>query len=176
MPAGAHEAKHPKRAALRLTPERIVLQLELAVAPGEPARGLRAALGGEKLADHLARTAALPVKLWIDGAQVPLARGPASVEDRGEIVGRVELSAPWPPGSGDWLGRRRLRIEDEGPAGAGHVPVAVSCSGCAISSSSGGVFHRDAHLVEHVVGAQMSREAPLEVRVRIGRPGLSCGG
>src|SRR5262249_46857759 len=158
---------------LQLTRERLVVQLELTVAAGEPARSLRQSFDRDgngmldeaeraALADHLARTAALRTKLTVDGRDVDLRRaGPPQLEgsERADSTAfasvRVALEARWPAGSGDWLGRRAVVLRDEAATGAGHVPAAASCSGCKFWSSSSGAAHRDERGVDHVVAAEL---------------------
>ena len=171
-----------------------MLRLELLTAAGEPSRALRQLFDRDHnglldeaeqraLAGLLARTARLQTHLAVDGAELPLELvGPPALEGGGQetsstglLAVRLELRAAWPPGSGDWLGRRTLLFADEAAGDDGHVPVSASCTGCSISSSSDGVYQRDEQGVEHVVGASASRGQPLQLRVRIGRSGLSCG-
>jgi hypothetical protein len=165
---------HPRTEGLRLSPEGISLRVDFEVAAGEPARALRQAFDrdrsgaldpGERqaLTEHLARTATLRTRLSVDGLEVPLARKAA----RGEKVDlpasstallavRVELAGAWPPGSGDWRGRRRVELRDEDPSG--HVPVAVECERCSVSAASSGVPDGD-----RVLGAN----TPLELKVKL---------
>jgi hypothetical protein len=174
----AHDVPHPRTEALRLSPAGISLRVDFEVAAGEQARALRQAFDrdgngrldeGEQraLVEHLARTATLRTRLSVDGAEVELQR----LSVRGEkadhpasstalLAVRIELRAPWPGGSGDWLGRRRVSLKDEDPSG--HVPVAVACEKCRISDSSSGTWEK-AGGEERVLGAN----TPLDLLVRL---------
>ena len=192
--AGAHEAPHPKAVALRLTRDRIAISIELTIPAGEASRGLRQAFDRDKsgrldaeeqraLVEHLVKTAALRTRLAVDGRDVPLRLAAAPSVDHGEdpaastalLTLRADLDAPWPAGSGDWLGRRQLVLTDDAPSATGHVPASVSCTGCTISSFSAGAFLRDDRGVDHVLAAHVSKAEPLQLAVRIGGSGFSCG-
>jgi hypothetical protein len=174
----AHDAPHPRRAALRLSAAAIELRVDYEVAAGEQARALRQAfdrnrdgrLEGEEqaaLAEHLARTATLRTRLSVDGTEVALRRGalrPEKVDQPASstalLAVRVELRGEWPKGAG----ARRVVLRDDDPSG--HVPVAVTCEKCRIAGSSSGAWER-VGADEYARGATTSSAAPLELLVRL---------
>jgi hypothetical protein len=173
LAASAHDVKHPLQEALRLTPQRIFLRVDYEVAAGEGARALRQAFDrnhdgaldpGEQhdLAEHLARTATLRTKLTVDGLPVSLQRDAVRPEKTdfpptsdALLAARIELSGPWPPGTGNWLGRRKLVLTDEDPSG--HVSVSARCDDCRIIESNSG-------LNDH--GQVVVASTPLELLVK----------
>lgn len=168
--------KHPLQEGLRLTPQRIFLRVDYEVPAGEGARALRQAFDrnhdgaldpGEQhdLAEHLARTATLRTRVAVDGVDAPLVRDAVRPEKVDLPAGsdallavRVELSAAWPSGKGDWRGRRKLVLTDEDPSG--HVPVSASCENCQISDSNSGLWAKGPP--EKLLGAH----TPLELTIR----------
>jgi hypothetical protein len=172
LEARAHQAPHPKRLSLQLSPDRITVLIDFTVAGGEPARALRQSFDRDRngrlddseralLAEHLAKTAALRTRIRrveLNRAAPPRLDGELADSTQPLSI-RVALHGAWP--DPDWLGRRTLVVEDESPAGAGHVPVSATCEGCSISSIS---------------AAEITPAAPLEVKVRLGGGGWSCGG
>ena len=146
----------------------IELRIDYEVGAGEAARALRQAFDRDKnglldpgeqaaLVEHLARSAVLRARLSVDGADAALGRKSARAENAdlppfatALLAVRVELSASWPAGTGDWRGRRRVALEAEDPSG--HIPVVVSCDKCRISESSSGVWEKKREQ-EHVLGA-----------------------
>ena len=182
----AHPLDHPKRDELRLSNDAIELAVDEEVAPGAPAQALRALFdrdgngqldAGEQAAllEHLARLAQLHLRLEIDGAPVALVRVPGSAH--GErlsddarstalLAVRVTFSAAWPAGSGDWRGRRHVKLVDDAPDATGHVPTQAFCRGCEIADSSSGTFAHDPR-GDWVLGAEVSPKQPLELKVRL---------
>lgn len=169
LAASAHQFPHPKKDLLRLSPGGIAVIVESVVSPGAPAQALRQAFAGDRAAllRHLARTAALRTRVSVDGAQVALSpqppRGEGLDDPRGStalLAVRVELTAAWPAGSGDWRGRRKILLEDEDPTG--HVAATAACRGCRIADASSGAWEKAAD-EERVLGAQ----TPLTLLVRL---------
>jgi hypothetical protein len=167
--AAAHDFPHPKKDLLRLSPEKISVLVEYVVSPGAPAQSLRAAFAGNRAAllQHLARTAALRTRVTVDGVEVALSpqppRGEGLDDPRGStalLAVRLELRAAWPPGSGDWRGRRKIVLEDEDQTG--HVAASAACSGCRIADATSGAWEK-APGEERVLGAQ----TPLTLLVRL---------
>ena len=103
----------------------------------------------------------------MDGADLALrqtALRPEKLEEPASstalLAVRLELSADWPEGKGDWRSRRKVVLRDESPAG--HVPVSVICDGCRIADASSGSWEKG----EAVRGATTSLAAPLTLLVR----------
>jgi len=171
LEARAHQAPHPKRLLLQLSPDRITVLVDFTVAGGEPARALRQSFDRDRngrlddseralLAEYLMATATLRTRirgLELKRAAPPQVEGEPADSTQPLSI-RVALHGGWP--EPDWLGRRTLVVEDESPAGAGHVPVSATCEGCTISSIS---------------AAEITPTAPLELKVRLGDSGWSCG-
>ncbi len=169
LAAAAHDFPHPKKDLLRLSPEKISVLVDYLVAPGAPSQSLRAAFGGNRgaLLQHLARTAALRTRVTVDGVEVALSPQPPRGEGLDDPQGstallavRVALEAGWPPGGGDWRGRRKVVLQDEDATG--HVAAAAACRGCRIADASSGAWEK-APGEERVLGAL----TPLELLVRL---------
>ncbi len=169
LAAAAHDFPHPKQDLLRLSPSGIAVLVEYLVSPGAPAQSLRAAFAGDRAAllQHLARTAALRTRVTVDGVEVALSsqapRGEGLDDPQGStalLAVRLELRAAWPPGSGDWRGRRKVVLDDED--NTGHVATSAACSGCRIADASSGAWEK-APDEERVLGAR----TPLTLLVRL---------
>lgn len=157
---------HPRREALRISPERLQILVDYEVGAGEAARALRLSFDRDRngrldpgeqqaLAEHLARTATLRTRLLVDGAPVEPRRDavrPEKVDQPADstalLAVRVDLSAPWPPKIKKNFffelfadGSRAVELRDEDPAG--HVPVSVEADRCAVTRASSGLPDRN---------------------------------
>lgn len=181
----AHDLPHPKKDALRLTPEGLSVVVDYEVNPGEAASGLRALFDRDgdgrlsppeqaQLTEYLARTATLFFKTTSDGAPLSFERRRATAERVDEpanstalLAVTVELFAPWP---GAWprgwfgFGRARHVVIDDKPKQRGdHVPVTVTVDRVTLSGASQGVLDRA------VLRGALLGEAPLELDVGLAR-------